>query len=779
MAIGALVCAPLVPLAWWILLAVLAAVLWLWYAVGSRRRVPFARWLSMLGLMALAMALPLALLLNPTWVERLPPPSGKPLLTVLLDDSASMATPDAPHGATRFAAGRKFVSELAAAQGNRFEIRIKTFARQTHAVEGNQLPLQSADGQSTDLARAIREAPDDDRPQGQALVLVSDGIDNVAGAAAVLRSAERAKALAAPIFACTLGGSADARDLDVELSAPQELAFIGQRVSVRVVLGQRGLAGARTLLKLTSDGRMLDSRPVVLSAKRDSEVTFEVSRPTAGLFRFEVSADPIPGEVTAANNTATLLVRVVDEPIRVLLVEGKPYWDTRFLVRALAADPSLELVSLVRLTDDRILEQKFARSATESKGAQAGVKAEQAGAKGDAAGEKTGGEKAGGGKRAETWRIVHSAGSADILASLDKFQIIVLGRDTDSFLDAQTVAGLKKWISATGGSLVCFRGSPEARVSQALSPVLPVRWTPARESRFRVRWTAAGKQLGWLSAVHQPDDDALAGLPSLATANDRDDRKPLAVVLAAALAEDGQPGQPVITYQPFGSGRTVVVEGAGMWRWAFFAPREKTSDPLYAALWQSLVRWLVSHAGLLPGEERLLRPDKVCFDAAEPATATLLVSAAAARQEIPRIQLSIAGRPTVQAFTPIASPEEPRMFRVAFGPLAEGRYEAQIVGAPPAASSQRTTFDVRRNLRERIELAARPDLMAKIAAASGGAVLGSSDAGEVARRFDAHLGLARADRLARQTAWDRWWVLTGVCLVWASTWVVRRGGGLI
>ena len=32
---------------------------------------------------------------------------------------------------------------------------------------------------------------------------------------------------------------------------------------------------------------------------------------------------------------------------RVLLVEGKPYWDSKFLARTLASDPSIELVSIV------------------------------------------------------------------------------------------------------------------------------------------------------------------------------------------------------------------------------------------------------------------------------------------------------------------------------------------------------------------------------------------------------------------------------------------------
>jgi len=44
----------------------------------------------------------------------------------------------------------------------------------------------------------------------------------------------------------------------------------------------------------------------------------------------------------------------VDQPVRVLLLEGKPYWDTKFLVRHLVADPSVALTSVVQLAEGRL-----------------------------------------------------------------------------------------------------------------------------------------------------------------------------------------------------------------------------------------------------------------------------------------------------------------------------------------------------------------------------------------------------------------------------------------
>src|SRR5207244_2789081 len=96
-------------------------------------------------------------------------------------------------------------------------------------------------------------------------------------------------------------------------------------------------------------------------------------------------------------------------------------------------------------------------------------------------------------------------------------------------------------------------------------------------------------------------------------------------VLATSVAQATGDGSPVVAYQPYGSGRVVVVEGAGMWRWAFLPPQYQQYEEVYGSLWHSLLRWLVSSAGLLPGQQLALRADKVSFSTTEPATATLLV----------------------------------------------------------------------------------------------------------------------------------------------------------
>jgi hypothetical protein len=66
---------PYIPLALWLPLAAAAAALLVAYGWSSRGRMIGTRAAAMWTLMTIAVALPLLILLNPTWVETLPPPA--------------------------------------------------------------------------------------------------------------------------------------------------------------------------------------------------------------------------------------------------------------------------------------------------------------------------------------------------------------------------------------------------------------------------------------------------------------------------------------------------------------------------------------------------------------------------------------------------------------------------------------------------------------------------------------------------------------------------------
>ena len=230
----------------------------------------------------------------------------------------------------------------------------------------SQLTSTEPNGHSTDLASAITSSLEPDRPQGEALLLLSDGIDNAGGESRVLEAAQKAKAVAAPIYTRTLGGNAGVRDLAIEAELPQDVAFVGQQVPIRARLTAQGLAGAVAKVSLVADGKTVDHQDVSLTGDRPHEVQFQAKHDRSGVYRYELQAEPMPGEATTVNNSSAYVLRVLDEPIRILLLEGKPYWDGKFLTRTLLSDPAVELTSVVRLAEGRFLQRHFQRPATES-----------------------------------------------------------------------------------------------------------------------------------------------------------------------------------------------------------------------------------------------------------------------------------------------------------------------------------------------------------------------------------------------------------------------------
>ena len=64
----------------------------------------------------------------------------------------------------------------------------------------------------------------------------------------------------------------------------------------------------------------------------------------AGPTVVELSASPLPGEVSTINNRAVVEINGVRDRLRVLLISGEPHPGERTWRRLLKADPSVDLV---------------------------------------------------------------------------------------------------------------------------------------------------------------------------------------------------------------------------------------------------------------------------------------------------------------------------------------------------------------------------------------------------------------------------------------------------
>ncbi len=411
---------PILPMGAWWLLVLISIIVVVGYIWRSRWDVLPRERFGIVALLTLSLAGPLIVLLNPISVETIGRPDGKPKVHVLLDASASMKTDDVKEGAStvRWDAAR-MVAESLAKEHPSLEVKVHAFSDATNS-EGisAQSPLDDShpgpSGRKSDLRSALNSILKQTSAGGQAVFLLSDGAHNAGAERMLLESADVASSLDVPIYTTTFGTESGVKNIVLTARSPRLVMFPGRSVVVRLSIDQRGFKQERVEVVAKEGDTILATQTLRLPSSGPEEVRFDIAplekdpnrsgpefRQRA--IRFEVAT--LPDEATDADNHVTVLMQPLEKPIETLVLEGKPYWDNKFLVRNFSSDPVLKVTAINRVNDDRFLEQKY-----EAK---------------DGGAESLSG----------TWKTIESKDlPLDDLEKLKQFRVIVLGRESGVFL---------------------------------------------------------------------------------------------------------------------------------------------------------------------------------------------------------------------------------------------------------------------------------------------------------------------------------------------------------
>jgi hypothetical protein len=771
---------PILPMGAWWLLVMVSIVVVVGYLWRSRWDVLPRERFGIVLLLTLSLACPLIVLLNPISVETIARPDGKPQVHVLLDASASMRTDDikGTSQATRWASALD-VAKTLARQHPSLDVQVHAFADSGNSDGITVIsPLDEKHpgpvGRKSDLRNALNSILKQTNSGGQAVFLLSDGAHNAGAERLLLESADVASSLNVPIYTTTFGTESGVKNVVLTARSPRLVMFPGRNVVVRLSIDQRGFKQEKVEVIAKERDTILASQTLRLPTSGPEEIRFDIApmekdpSQTAPEFRqrairFEVAT--LPDEATDADNHVTVLMQPLEKPIETLVLEGKPYWDNKFLVRNFSSDPVLKVTAINRVNDDRFVEQKYEA--------------------------KEGGVDSLSG----TWRTIESKElPLDDLEKLKQYRVIVLGRESGVFLSPEAIENVRQWLSQEGGCLVCSRGAPSSTMAQRLADIMPVRWTKGSESRFRGKLSDYGSDQIVLDSANL-ESDPLEGMPSLETNTVSTVRPGLPQILMESRDSEGDSAGvvPVITYQPYGMGQTIVVEGSGMWRWAFLPPQNADRDTVYPSLWQGLIQWIVARQDLLPGQQVALRPDRSMFLGGEEITGTMIVREASITP--PSLELYREGE-KVKQVQPVASGTDPGVYRFDFGVQESGFFEVRTMtlkseaGKLPTDGEQQlssngsdmfasTICEVRDFWLETLDVDARPDLMYQLAVKSGGRVVEPSDARGVLDEYHAKLQAARPEQFKRTPLWDRPWVLLTILGIWLCSWWIRRTCGLI
>jgi uncharacterized membrane protein len=524
--------------------------------VGARLRLNLTpRALTVWALQSLFAALVLFLVWRPG-LEVSALRSQQNMIAVLLDDSGSMLESEGSE--TRLAiAKRVLADEILPGLRDRFAVKVYSVGGGIQPLEN--FPAANGGSPASHLGESLAQLARDtsNLPVGGVL-LVSDGADNRGAIAPELLTAIRARRI--PVHTLGIGRTEMERDVEIEELRAAPRTFSNAKLSAQLRVRQAGFSDKPARLTLKLDGKVVANKEILLAADGRPQIE-EVAFPAgaAGAKILEASIDPMDGEQNLANNVRRQLVNVDPEKPRVLYVEGEPRWEMKFVRRAMEDDETLELVTMLRTTQNKIYRQGIADV-----------------------------------KELET-------GFPTIPEDLYAYSGLVIGTVESNWFTPAQIKLIRQFVDERGGGLLMLGGrnglSEGGYASSELNEILPVNLETSQGAFSRTPAKPVLTARGEESLITRLADDPAENrklwesLPELADQQRVGDPRPGAQV----LLEIGAQGRrtPLLAIERFGFGRTAVFATGGSWRWKMLRDHKDTAHYNY---WRQLLRWLVTDA---------------------------------------------------------------------------------------------------------------------------------------------------------------------------------------
>lgn len=541
-----------------VLLGVLAVVAGAWLATElyQRESLSAAR-RRLLVLVRICAWMVLLVILGQPACERTVVTWDKPVLAVLLDHSESMGIVDP---GTTAAAGKSraaLVNEALAAASDPidrlaqlYDVRLlRIGARPEPATSWNIQPVAPLTGVAAALraARELRAAPGRPPPT---VLLISDGAENMADAAAVRRLAEDLASQRTALWAVGVGpepGQTPLVELDPLIVPPR----VGVRDLVHVsVSGRvRGCCGQVLQIEVlwndqVAERTALDMDYDVEHLQRD----YELVPPGPGMHRLTARVT-LPEVFGGQPFMTSAVIDVGTAQVRVLYLERVPHFESRFAMQAWQGDRLFDVTRCSLLDGEHALD-------------------------GDAIAE-----------------LIHG------------YDVVVMGR-LGSRIPTAAAAALADAVIRRGVGLLLSGGTELLNsadfVNTELARLCPVHLSDRQfglVGRPRFVPTAAGLRHPALQRVatgetgaeqHTPADERAIwdALPPLGGAAACGKPKPAAVVLAVDADE-----RPLLAAQEVGRGRCLVAAWESTWPWALVSDE---GQRLHERLWRQMVGWLAN-----------------------------------------------------------------------------------------------------------------------------------------------------------------------------------------
>jgi hypothetical protein len=713
--------------------------------------------------------------------------TGLPYAAVLLDDSLSMTTVDHYAGKLRQA----MLDRLSRADAKNTELSRWNLARAVLTEDNAALLRDMADGhklrvyfltgtrpsrrqdipgivdeirsvvptgQRTRLGSGVRAVLDELRgatPAG--IVLLTDGINT--DGPPLADAAEYARRRGVPLFFVGLGSDQPVRDLKLSDLLVDEVVFVDDAVTFECKLSANGFQGQKVAVVLREKDKpaVLAKVEATVGADGESQQIRIPFRPTqVGQFEFVVEVEPQKGELQTENNRQTRAVQVRKEKIRVLLVQGAPSFEFRYLRNMLERDETIALHTVLQEADLEHAEQDASAL------------------------------------RAFPLRR----------EELFAYDVVILGDVNPALLSATAIQNIADFVDqpANGGALVLIAGPsymPAAYRETPLVRLLPFASNLPSPSQASAgaRRGAGGEGILTEAFVVQPTEIGLASpamqlgdtpeqtreiwrsLAPLYWMLELPDLKPGVRVLAEHPTRTSPDGRrlPVFCLQYVGAGKVLFHATDETWRW-----RYRVGDLYFARYWVQTIRCLCRAKLTDPGRPVTLATDRREYAQGEPVrlwTRFADERLAPAEDDGVTVVVELSGRQT-QRLALRRTTAGRGVFEGVLNRPAPGDYHAWIVAPALKGQAPAADFTVTPPAGEFAQIRMDADEMRRAAQATGGRFYTFDSAAHLLRDLPSGQQVP-IESLPSLPLWNKWPVLAFFLGLLIAEWILRKRGGMV
>ena len=617
---------------------------------------------------------------------------------------------------------------------------ISAVAEELEETETPSLNLDlNAQGDSTEIGSAINEAVGKFAGREVAGVMVLSDFISVKGKDPV-ESARSLSTQGIPIHTVALGLPSPP-DIHVRKIIGPDVVFKGDRVPLRVQIESNGYNERTVNVTLKIDGTEQPSQQVKLKGGVQFAELIFVPEQESGTVELEVSAAAFNDETTDKNNSSSHSVRILDEKIKVLYVEGKPRWEFRYLRWVLLRDPRLDVRFLMTDGDPAL---------------------------------------AGSSPR-------HIGALPQNKEDLFKYDLIILGDVPAGYFNTEQLELIDELVKERGGSLMMLAGpvaAPTSYKDTAIADILPIKigagsWNPVSNGTHPVV-TSAGRlsQSTSLSLSDETTDRIWQKVNRMHRLPPVDGAKAGATVLLThSGSPDGFDQYPLVAWQRYGTGKSLFVGTEDLWRM-----RLEVGDRYHARFWGQTIQFLTLSRLLGQNKQITIETDRASFSEGDTVQiyANVLTESFEPVTDIEEYTVLIEPKGSPDSSAEIQLSPVPGTDGLFSGAHVAGKDGAYVLRAGPSDESRANSpeFEVATINPEDRETGSRPDIAKEMAEISGGKELNQQAISGFKDDFNSEKPRDNEVQIIEEL-WDKEFLFILVLLFAGTEWFFRRRENLV